>query len=160
MAAEPWTFRGVLIGREPPAEHIARIAKDPLFRTRARGNDPMHLEVAGPLKEALTCTFEEVLAKCQERAKELGVEETGVAESTASKIVYADIAERQVLAGQLTIMMSGSAGTTRGDLELTIDDCGPKYSRACIPDYVRWRIGCVAQALRMEIGDASNSHSD
>lgn len=160
MAAEPWIFRAVLIGKESPSEHMARIARNPLFRTRTRENDPMHLEVAGPLKEASTYTFEEVLAKCQERAQELGVENTGVAESTASKIVYADIAEREVLAGKLTIVMSGGVGASRGDLELSVDDRGPKDSRACIPDYVRWRVGCVAEAMGMEIGDAPDSDTD
>jgi len=63
MAAEPWIFRAVLAGRESPAGHIARVTKNPLFRTRAIENDPMHLQVAGPLKEASTYTFEEVLAK-------------------------------------------------------------------------------------------------
>ena len=117
----------------------------------------MHLEVVGPLKEPSTYTFEEVLAKCQERAQQLGVQATGLAESTASKIVYADIAERQVLAAKLKVMMSGSGGVSRGDLELTVDDRSPKDSRACIPDYARWRIGCVAHAMDMQIDPCSLS---
>jgi len=151
MAAEPWVFKTVLVGRESLSEHIARITRDPLFCTRVRQHDPPHLEVVGPLKEALTGTFEEIFAQCQERAKELGVKENRLVESTAFMIAYADIAERQVLAAPLTIILSSSDGIARGNLKLSVDDRGPKDSRNCIPDYVRWRIGCVAQAMGMEI---------
>jgi hypothetical protein len=159
MAVRRLVFRAALIGNESPADHIARILNDPLYRVQSVGEDAdVRFEIVGPLAHPSTGTFEEVLENCRERARQLGLQDRGVAESVASKIVCGDMAERQVLASPLTIVMSAKGRMSRADIELSVDDQGPADARACMPDYARWRVGCVARALGMQIDTAEISN--
>jgi len=154
MSANSLHFKAVLIGTKSPAKHLAHLAADPFFRTqRTEEGLGLSIKVAGPLKDAGATSFEDVLAHCRTRAAELGLASTGLAESTATHIAYANIAESHILASPLVIHLVQQATGTRGELLLEVSAQGPIDARACFPDYARWRILCVVQAMRMKIED-------
>ena len=145
-------FKAVFVGPELPEQYVDRIQIDPLYRIKKEvAEGGVRLEILGPLKENVVGNYEEVRATCESRAMNLGVTETDAVASTASKIVYADIAERHVLAALLVINLKEQEGKTQADLILSVIDEGPKDARLCIPDIARWRISCIAQVLRMQI---------
>lgn len=145
-------FKAILVGQGQSSSYLARLQSDPMFRIHVHQQPTATtIDVLGPLKESATGNYEEVLAHCQSRAKVIGLEATGLAASTAAQVVYADIAERLVLASPIVLDLTCQAGLTRADLLLTVPDQGPKDARACIPQYASWRITCVAQAMGMQI---------
>jgi hypothetical protein len=152
MSGVSLRFTAILLGKMLPAEHLAHLAANPLFRTQCTQKGlVLSISVAGPLKDAGNTTFEDVLADCTTRATELDLASTGLAESAAMQIAYANIAESHILASPLVIHLAQADTGTHGELILDVAQEGPRDARVCLPHYARWRILCVVEAVAMQI---------
>jgi hypothetical protein len=151
MAKEDVLFKGVLFGHEQPAVYIAKLQTAPLFRINVHAIPSVTtIEVIGPLKESISGNYADVFEHCQARARGIGLETMDIAASTAAEIVYADIAEQEVLASPLVLTMTVDAETTCVEFLLSVSSRGPKDTRACISYYADWRMTCVANAMGLQ----------
>ncbi len=152
MSTNSLHFKAVLIGTKTPAEHISQLAANPVFRIQSTEEGlSLRIKVAGPLKDTGTTSFENILSQCRTRATKLGLASTGLAESTATQIEYANIAESHILASPLSIHLVQQATGSLGELILEVAEEGPRGARDCFQDYAHWRILCVVHAMGMQI---------